>query len=219
MAAHLSRPLIAKMVLCMLCVCRASMMTKIALSQYNAPNSLIVQTPSYVPYPLSLRTPALPLLLPSHRTRDDTAPFTRSSVLVFSHPRWRRPGERSIQYPIDAIDSFPFSFACRRHIKLSLRPVIIPFACSWPFGRAPTLCVPLTECRIANNHNHICTLFSAGSRRVRWYYCIVVLTLRYLTSGRLCTIESAPCGPTEIFAIRFHACIMWAPISNAPSLL
>ena len=43
MAAHLPNPLIAKMVLSMLCVCSASMMTKIALSQYNAPNSLIVQ--------------------------------------------------------------------------------------------------------------------------------------------------------------------------------
>jgi len=40
MAAHLPHPLIAKMVLCMLCVCSASMTTKIALSQYNAPNSL-----------------------------------------------------------------------------------------------------------------------------------------------------------------------------------
>ena len=136
---------------------------KIALSQYNAPNSLIVQTPSYVPYPLSLRTPALPLLLPSHRTRDDTAPFTRSSVLVFSHPRWRRPGERSIQNPIDAIDPFPFSFACRRHLKLSLHPVTIPFACSWPFRRAATPplslapLLSLRDCEPASDLKNYCS--------------------------------------------------------------
>jgi len=38
MAVHLPHPLIAKMVLRLLCVCSASMMMKIALSQYNAPN-------------------------------------------------------------------------------------------------------------------------------------------------------------------------------------
>ena len=80
----------------------------------------------------------LPFLL-SHRTWDNTALFTRSSVLVYNHPRWPRPGERSIQNPIDAIDSFPYSFACRRRLKLSLRPVTFPFACcSQPFGRAAT---------------------------------------------------------------------------------
>jgi len=67
----------------------------------------------------------LPFLL-SHRTRGDTAPFTRSSVLIYSYPRWPRPGERWIQNLIDAIDSFPFSFACRRRLKLSLRLVTIP---------------------------------------------------------------------------------------------
>jgi hypothetical protein len=39
MAAHLPHPLIARIVLCMLCVCSTSTTTKIGLSQYNAPNS------------------------------------------------------------------------------------------------------------------------------------------------------------------------------------
>ena len=100
MAAHIPHPLIAKVVLCMLCVCSASMMTKIALSQYNAPNSLIVQD-SFVRSlpPFRLRLPLclfyLPFL-PSHRTHDGTAPFTCSSVLVYNHPRRHQPGERSI---------------------------------------------------------------------------------------------------------------------------
>jgi len=146
MAAHLPRPLIAKMVLCMLCVrvWGASMMTKIALSQYDAPNSLIVQD-SFV-HSLSLFRLELPLclfylpFLLSHRTRDDTAAFTHSSVLVYNHPRCPWPGERSTQDPqaIDAIDSFPFSFACPRHLKLSLRPVAIPFVWSRPFRCAAT---------------------------------------------------------------------------------
>ena len=79
----------------------------------------------------------LPFLL-SPRTRDDSAPFSRSSVLVCNHPRWPRPWERSIQKPIDAMNSFPFPFACLRLLKLSLRPVTIPFACSRPFGLAAT---------------------------------------------------------------------------------
>ena len=150
MAAHLPHPLVAKMVLCMLCVRvrGASMMTKIALSQYNAPNSLIVQD-SFV-HSLPLFCLELPLclfyppFLPSHRTRDDTAAFTHSSVLVYNHHRCPWPGERSTQDPIDAIDSFSFSFACPRHLKLSLRPVAIPFACSRPFRCAATPCLLLS---------------------------------------------------------------------------
>jgi len=114
MTAHLPHPLIAKVVLCMFCVCSASMMTKIALSVQCTQLANCAGLLRTFLTPLLLRTPALPLLpsfLPSHRTRDDTAPFTRSSVLVYNHPRWHQPGERSIENPIDAIDSVPFSFA------------------------------------------------------------------------------------------------------------
>ena len=61
MAAHLPHPLIAKMVLCRLCACSASMMTKIALSQYYAPNSQIVRD-SFVRF-LPLFCLELPLCL------------------------------------------------------------------------------------------------------------------------------------------------------------
>jgi len=88
MATHLPHPLTAMMVLCMLCVSSASMMTKIALSQYNTPSSLIVQD-SFVRslplFPLELPLCFFYLLfLLSHRTRDGTTPLTCSSVLVYT---------------------------------------------------------------------------------------------------------------------------------------
>ena len=77
-ATHLPHPLIAKMVLCMLCVSSASMMTKIALSQYNTPNSLTVQDSFVRSLPLfRLELPLCffyPPFLLSHRTRDAPLP-------------------------------------------------------------------------------------------------------------------------------------------------
>jgi len=105
----------------------------------------------------------LPFLL-SHRTWDDTAPFTRSSVLVYNHLCWPQPGERSIQNPINAIDPFLFSFACHGRLKLSLRLVTIPFACSRPFGRAATpLSSPTRVCELASDlKNYPSILHSVG---------------------------------------------------------
>ena len=152
MATHLPRPLIAKMVLYMLCVSNASMMTKIALSQYNAPNSLIVQDSFVHSLPhFRLELPLcffyLPFLL-SHRTRDGTTPLTRSSVLVYNHPSWSRPGERSVKEPIGAIDTLPFSIMCRRHLKLSSPSLRFPSRAPGLSGAWPHLLsnLPLLLC-------------------------------------------------------------------------
>ena len=103
----------------------------------------LFRTPSYVPYPsfaLNSRSASLTSLFYLAIGHGTTlCPLLAVAVLVYNHPRWSRPGERSIQNSINAIDSFPFSFACRRRLKLSLCPVTIPFACcSRPFRRAAT---------------------------------------------------------------------------------
>ena len=75
-----------------------------------------------------------------------------------------------------------------------------------------------TECPIANNYNSICTLFLAVSRRVLQYYRSSHFTIPH-RSGDYPLLNQYPSGLAEIFATLFHACVVRAPISNAPSLL
>jgi len=67
-----------------------------------------------------------------------------------------------------------------------------------------------------NNDNCICTFFLAFLDE---YYCASSHFTIPHPGGDYPLSNQYPSGPADIFATRFHAYVMWAPIPNAPSLL